>query len=427
MFTQTVCRAHRAAALSRLFAAHLVARLLLAAALAVLLVLSFPRAASSLCWLLWCLGLALVSLQLVVLVLGLGWLLAARSLRLGRLMSLYSGYLAKVDVARGRSVPSPVEAKPVQVLASLNPYTASPDLRLLLDLLAARRGSGLALRVLAQLEPDFAASWAPCGLQLEAGEGAVRVYWKDALVTHYLASTSSLQVHYGVEVEAGGGLATRVISHQEVRFMKQTWRATQPAAVQLGLGAAGPEFIYHETFPLCGGGEAAAEAAVVVRVWTVVNSQLVTCTQRRLATSRSAPGTPAQVTPSSSTPGTLAQVTTPSTPSPGSTLTRGHRRLSTGSQVEAREVEDRDQDDTQEGGDGGCLQTVYTPANTRQGRQKKSSKSSKSSSETNLHFNNNNDDETFSRKAKNRKSLPIGHVNLAFIREDDTKDPYLLI
>ena len=426
MFTQTVCRAHRAAALSRLFAAHLVARLLLAAALAVLLVLSFPRAASSLCWLLWCLGLALVSLQLLVLVLGLGWLLAARSLRLGRLMSLYSGYLAKVDVARGRSVPSPVEAKPVQVLASLNPYTASPDLRLLLDLLAARRGSGLALRVLAQLEPDFAASWAPCGLQLEAGEGAVRVYWKDALVTHYLASTSSLQVHYGVEVEAGGGLATRVISHQEVRFMKQTWRATQPAAVQLGLGAAGPEFIYHETFPLCGGGEAAAEAAVVVRVWTVVNSQLVTCTQRRLATSCSAPGTPAQVTPSSSTP-SPGQVTTPSTPSPGSTLTRGHRRLSTGGQVEARVVEDRDQDDTQEGGDGGCLQTVYTPANTKQGRQKKSSKSSKSSSETNLHFNNNNDDETFSRKAKNRKSLPIGHVNLAFIREDDTKDPYLLI
>merc|ERR1712045_24939 len=127
------------------------------------------------------------------------------------------------------------------------------------------------------------------------------------------------------------------------------------------------------------------------------------------------------------TPGTLAQVTTLSTPSPGSTLTRGHRRLSTGGQVEAREVEDRDQDDTQEGGDGGCLQTVYTPANTKQGRQKKSSKSSKSSSETNLHFNNNNDDETFSRKAKNRKSLPIGHVNLAFIREDDTKDPYLLI
>ena len=54
------------------------------------------------------------------------------------------------------------------------------------------------------------------------------------------------------------------------------------------------------------------------------------------------------------------------------------------------------------------------------------SKNSKSSSESNLHFTEKSE-ELFSRKAKNRKSLPVGHINLAFISEDDGKDPYLLI
>ncbi len=71
----------------------------------------------------------------------------------GRLMATYARTVDKLDVARGRSVPSPPYSAAAsrggtksRVLESLNPYASNPNLRLVLDLVALRSGVGLALR-----------------------------------------------------------------------------------------------------------------------------------------------------------------------------------------------------------------------------------------------------------------------------------------
>ena len=190
-------------------------------------------------------------------------------------MTHYTLYLGKIDIARGRSVPSPVENhRPHQVLPPLNPYSSSRDLRLLLDLLATKVGTGIALRCLAGLETDLADSWAATGLQLETEEGSLVVYWKDPIVMSYMP-LCVVKVHYGVEVEiAGYKTQTRIISHEEVRFMKQTWRANNPTAVELG---ADDDFIYHENFS-----GFSVLFPCTVRVWTIVNGQLVSSAERRI-------------------------------------------------------------------------------------------------------------------------------------------------
>ena len=49
----------------------------------------------------------------------------------------------------------------VKVVDSLNPYIASANVRLVLDLIAARAGVGLALRCLSFLELDVQNNWKP--------------------------------------------------------------------------------------------------------------------------------------------------------------------------------------------------------------------------------------------------------------------------
>ena len=51
--------------------------------------------------------------------------------------------------------------KLVKVVDSLNPYIASANVRLILDLIATRSGVGLALRCLSFLEMDVQNNWKP--------------------------------------------------------------------------------------------------------------------------------------------------------------------------------------------------------------------------------------------------------------------------
>ena len=110
---------------------------------------------------------------------------------------------------------------------------------------------------------------------------------------------------------------------------------------------------------------------------------------------------------------------------------QSRRRPSGGSKVSSRHPVDDVTDESKildDVGDGDIINGEGFIKNIHR-THVKFPKTSKSSSETNLNFNNNFDEthETFSRKANSRKSLPVGHVNLAFINEDDAKDPYLLI
>jgi hypothetical protein len=87
----------------------------------------------------------------------------------------------QVDVARGRLIPAPPRHQTLHPLGPpLNPYLTSPDLRLLLDLLASLHGPGAALRVLSLLEADVAHSWRISGLTAEfSAPQQITVYWKD--------------------------------------------------------------------------------------------------------------------------------------------------------------------------------------------------------------------------------------------------------
>ena len=414
VFTNTLYKCHDSSILVKIFIATLLGQLCVSAATVGVTVHSFDASIASpgsiLIWFLWLLTLVLGTVQITVLMLGLGWSLISRNFQMSQIMRRYSSFLSKIDITRGRAVPSPVEDhKPVQVLPELNPYNTSPDLKLLLDLVSSKSGSGLALRVLAKLEIDFAESWAPRGLQIEeeadaeSGGTQVTVYWKDAVVVNYIAGNNNNnnnngpKIHYGLElIETGTRTRTKIISHQEVRFMKQTWRANHPGQVDLG---SLEDFIYHETFPVMN------KACVTARVWTVVSGQLISFVEKGI----SVEDRKSDVLHSS--------LMTPRVPH-----SLGQRRVSLVSRASLENViqENQDLESIEDHND-----TVKYYVNTNKlGAEKKSSKSS---SETNLNFNN-NDDDAFSRKAKNRKSLPIGHINLAFISEDDNKDhPYLLI
>ena len=223
----------------------------------------------------WALLLALLLAQSLTLLYEAGWLLVSRDPGLTGLLSQYSSFLAKVDVARGRAVPSPLNRQRTeQLLPSLNPHSSSPDLRLVLDLLASRSGLGLALRCLAFLEADFSQSWAPTGLQADIGEEEVVVFWRDPVVLRYI-STSAFSLHYGVELDSpGAARSSRIVSQQEVRMLRQSWRKTNSEAVSLGEEG---QFVYSETFPAQSG---PAQAGCRLRVWTIVNGHLVSSAQQ---------------------------------------------------------------------------------------------------------------------------------------------------
>ena len=331
-------------------------------------------------------------------------------------MKHYSSFLSKIDVTRGRSVPSPLEKhKPVQVLSSLNPYNSSPDLKLLLDLIASKSGSGLAIRCLAKLEADFASNWAPTGVQVESEADNIVVYWKDAVVINYLTSNSGIKIHYGVELEETDSTTkTRIISHQEVRFMKQTWRANNPASVNLG---GVDDFIYHETFEDCSG----MASTFTVRIWSVVNGQLISFSEKKLIGS------------DGFNEAVHSRTSTLHSHHRSQDHFNSERRHSVTSNAISCVIDEEIDEFTDEVNEKVIInqerRNNFVPRShyvEKSSKEKKSAKNSKSSSETNLNFNN-NEQETFSRRTKNRKSLPVGHINLAFISEDDLKDPYLLI
>ena len=108
----------------------------------------------------------------------------------GKVMRAYSHTTDKLDVVRGRSVPSPSKRKggksakysAHRVLGSLNPYAASENIRLVLDLVAAKNGIGLAFKCLAAIEVDVQSNWRPQKLNFELREDdALEVVWEDPL------------------------------------------------------------------------------------------------------------------------------------------------------------------------------------------------------------------------------------------------------
>eukprot|EP00090_Calanus_glacialis_P006660 TRINITY_DN15186_c0_g1_i1.p1 TRINITY_DN15186_c0_g1~~TRINITY_DN15186_c0_g1_i1.p1 ORF type:complete len:577 (+),score=92.80 TRINITY_DN15186_c0_g1_i1:214-1944(+) len=405
---------------------------------------------------LWSLTIGLLCLQLCALICGVFWCFLSRNYAFCRLMTHYTLYLGKIDIARGRSVPSPVENhRPHQVLPPLNPYSSSRDLRLLLDLLATKVGTGIALRCLAGLETDLADSWAATGLQLETEEGSLVVYWKDPIVMSYMP-LCVVKVHYGVEVEiAGYKTQTRIISHEEVRFMKQTWRANNPSAVELG---ADDDFIYHENFS-----GFSVLFPCTVRVWTIVNGQLVSSAERRIIGNDLFQ----DILPTgSSTP--RFSVTDSNFNCSNTNITRLNveyteqelLRSRDGSMMSKASMENRSVKSNSVNfceknnsielvrsskesfatlgsgiGEANNTKLVESPTirlsvkghilNTRGTDQS----NGKAVSETNLTIHDKTDStkEAFSRKANNRKSLPAGHMNMAFVTDDDGKDPFLLI
>ena len=405
---------------------------------------------------LWSLTVGLLCLQLAALISGIFWYFLSRSYTFSRLMTHYSLFLGKVDVARGRSVPSPVENhRPHQVLPALNPYSSSKDLRLLLDLLATKVGTGIALRCLAGLETDLADSWAPTGVQLETEEGSLVVYWKDPIVMSYMPS-EVVKVHYGVEVEIlGYKTQTRIISHEEVRFMKQTWRANNPSAVELG---PDDDFIYHEHFS-----GFSVMFPCTVRVWTIVNGQLISSSERRILGSElfqdvlpAGSSTPRFSISESNmncsndnitrlnveyTEQELFRSREGSLISKTSTSNRSLKNNSVNFVDKNNSIElvrsSKESFATLGSGieEGNSKKLMESPTIRLSVKgngvniKSKDHANGKAVSENDLTIPGKSDSmkEAFSRKANNRKSLPAGHMNMAFITDDEGKDPFLLI
>ena len=386
VFTNTLYRVNRSSFLVKIFIINIISNLVISVSCLGVSVHSFSELMleESLVWLIWCLTLTIISAHACLQLLGLSWTLVTRSRSFSQLMRLYSSYLDKVDVARGRSVPVPVDnhKSPVQILPSLNPYNTSPDLKLILDLIAAKSGSGLALRILATLEHDFNQSWAPTGLQAEWEDDNLVIYWKDAIVVKYLASNPGLNIHYGLELEEAGRCSrAKIISHQEVRFLKQTWRANNPSNIDLGHVV--DDFIYHERL------QCSPVLHLVVRVWTVVNGELISYVESNIF----------------SRDHHYSHQHSPDV----------HHTHATRASLESIDEEENHQVSEN---------THKKHFNYKDMFHQKDVKKLRTSSETNL---NNNNISQFSRTNNQRKTLPLGHVNLAFIDEDENADPHLLI
>ena len=121
VFTNTLYKCHDSSNLVKIFIASLLGQLCVAAATVGVTVNSFDATVTSpssgfvLIWFLWLLTLTLATAQATVLILGLGWSLVSRNIQLTQIMRRYSSFLSKIDITRGRAVPSPVEDhKPVQ-------------------------------------------------------------------------------------------------------------------------------------------------------------------------------------------------------------------------------------------------------------------------------------------------------------------------
>ena len=205
-----------------------------------------------------------LALQAVLLLWATMWpWLNTRSLW-GKLMRAYANTTDKLDVVRGRSVPSPskrgggpsgrgAKYSAHRVLGSLNPYSASENIRLVLDLVAAKSGIGLAFKCLAAIEVDVQSNWRPQKLSVELrGDGALEVAWEDPLAVVYLAPVPrQLQLHYGVNVNFSSGCPcpddiVAVVGYDESRFYQQVWRSSRPGKVHMN--ASDAALTYKESF-----------------------------------------------------------------------------------------------------------------------------------------------------------------------------------
>lgn len=212
-------------------------------------------------------------LQIVLLLYGTSWPWTfAYSSSWGKLMARYANAVDQIDITRGRCVPAPPFQKhsAQRVLDSLNPYSASDDLRLILDLIAYKSGLGLALKVLAGLEVDVMNNWRPHKTlaKLSEAEG-LQVSWKDPLAVLYLLPLPpELNLHFGVDVTHGpnGDHAVRIVGYDERRYYQRVWHSARPSTVQLKMADS---FNYTEAFAEL------VERPTKVDVWTIVDGQMV--------------------------------------------------------------------------------------------------------------------------------------------------------
>ena len=227
------------------------------------------------------------ALQVLLLIWATMWpWLNTRSLW-GKVMRAYSHTTDKLDVVRGRSVPSPSKRGGGQggksakysahrVLGSLNPYAASENIRLVLDLVAAKSGIGLAFKCLAAIEVDVQSNWRPQKLSFELRQDdTLEVVWEDPLAVVYLAPVpKQLQLHYGVSVNFSSGCpcpddVVAVVGYDESRFYQQVWRSSRPGKVHMNIAEAA--LTYKESFS----GIPRQVYGAQVEVWTIVDGQLV--------------------------------------------------------------------------------------------------------------------------------------------------------
>ena len=190
----------------------------------------------------------------------------------GQLMSKYALANHKMDIVRGRAVPTPPFAnrKSEQILDNLNPYDSSPDLRLLLDLISWRSGLGLALKTLAALEVDVQNNWRPFKFRVEArGPGlGLELIWKDPLAVLYVMPVpKSMKLFYGIEITSlrTGEKIIEIVGFEEKRYYQQIFKTSSS---NVELKRRGDKFEYKETFP-------DLNEPVTVELWTIVDGQLI--------------------------------------------------------------------------------------------------------------------------------------------------------
>ncbi len=163
-------------------------------------------------------------------------------------------------------------------MESLNPYVSNSNLHLLLDLVALRRGVGVALRCLASLEADVASHWRPFKLEVSKDESdptSLIVSWTNPLAVLYLTPVPpELSLHYGLEVVYGAGLTQLwVVGYEDARYHRQMWRAAEPGGVDLG--NVEQPMAYNEVFQNFFADEEDENSCVSVTVWTMVDGQLI--------------------------------------------------------------------------------------------------------------------------------------------------------
>eukprot|EP00096_Caligus_rogercresseyi_P015671 TRINITY_DN813_c2_g1_i1.p1 TRINITY_DN813_c2_g1~~TRINITY_DN813_c2_g1_i1.p1 ORF type:complete len:682 (+),score=185.01 TRINITY_DN813_c2_g1_i1:292-2337(+) len=196
----------------------------------------------------------------------------------GQLMNVYKRTLDKIDIARGRCVPSPPNQRRAErILDALNPYISSENIQLVLDLLAYRAGVGVALRTLSHLEIDVQNNWKPFRLGSKVlSNGALEVTWKDPLAVIYLPASfpSRLRLHYGIEItftneHTDMERIVEIIGYDETRYLQQVWNSSRPNSVA-DLRSSSDSMQYVEVFRGIPSG-----AHVEIAVWTIVDGMLI--------------------------------------------------------------------------------------------------------------------------------------------------------